>query len=43
MTQTRTVRARFITLAHSFDETVTDIVAEKTAAIAAIAPQSSAA
>lgn len=36
LTQMRTVRARFITLARSLDETVNRIVAEKTAAIAAI-------
>lgn len=34
--QTRNVRARFITLANSFDETVNRVVAEKTAAIAEI-------
>ena len=33
-TQTRTVRARFVTLADSFDQTVNAIVAEKTAKIA---------
>jgi SWI/SNF-related matrix-associated actin-dependent regulator 1 of chromatin subfamily A len=36
ISQTRTVRARFITLANSFDEIVNQIVAEKTARIAAI-------
>lgn len=34
--QTRTVRARFITLANSFDVVVNEIVADKTKAIAAI-------
>lgn len=34
--QTRNVRARFITLANSIDETVNDIVARKTASIAQI-------
>lgn len=34
--QVRKMRARFITLANSFDETVNGIVAEKTAAIAAV-------
>jgi SWI/SNF-related matrix-associated actin-dependent regulator of chromatin subfamily A-like protein 1 len=34
--QTRTVRARFITLARSFDETVNRIVASKTASIAQV-------
>lgn len=36
ITQTRAVRARFITLANSFDETVNEIVAQKTAAIAEV-------
>ena len=36
LTQVRSVRARFVTLARSFDETVNDIVAEKTATIASI-------
>jgi SNF2 family DNA or RNA helicase len=36
LTQTRQVRARFITLANSFDQVVNDIVAEKTATIASI-------
>lgn len=36
ISQTRSVRARFITLARSFDEDVNAIVAKKTAAIAAI-------
>lgn len=36
LTQTRSVRARFITLAGSLDETVNRIVAQKTADIAAI-------
>lgn len=34
--QTRNVRARFLTLANSFDETVNRVVADKTAAIAEI-------
>jgi SWI/SNF-related matrix-associated actin-dependent regulator of chromatin subfamily A-like protein 1 len=37
--QTRNVRARFIALANSFDETVQTIVAEKTGAIAAVQGQ----
>jgi SNF2 family DNA or RNA helicase len=36
LTQTRSVRARFITLSHSFDEVVNAIVAAKTATIAEI-------
>lgn len=36
ISQNRVVRARFITLANSFDEVVNDIVAEKTATIASI-------
>lgn len=36
ITQQRTVRARFVTLANSFDETVNRIVRDKTAAIAQI-------
>lgn len=34
--QTRSIRARFITLANSFDETVVDIVTDKTRAIAEV-------
>ncbi|MDE2471735.1 MAG: SWF/SNF helicase family protein, partial [Bradyrhizobium sp.] len=36
ISQTRSVRARLITLANSFDETVNKILAEKTAAISAL-------
>jgi len=36
LTQMRAVRARFVTLANSFDEAVNQIVADKTAAIAAV-------
>ena len=36
ISQTRSVRARFITLARSFDEDVNRIVSEKTAAVAAL-------
>lgn len=35
-TQTRGVRARFVTLANSFDETVNEIIADKTRAVAAL-------
>jgi SNF2 family DNA or RNA helicase len=39
LTQTRSVRARFITLADSFDEVVNDVVAEKTKRIGLIEGQ----